>query len=265
MLRPSGILWASCVRFFKLQVWKRKPSFGLNSSGDLTPAPSSFLLRGRRCPPSVLSPNFAFSSFLHQTRLSRPDIPQRTTRTPPCRTRPQHPVTLEALLSPPRASQPPHPSPYHLPGHSNCPSPSGSARSQPGLISLPPTFTIWIVRSSPRRRTILSRPLPTNSHTSFRLPCCHLMPIRLQQRTSALSVKRNQPQHGTTISTNLFPNIPLHHPRCCTIQPPDPSESIRRSTATNYAILAHDIAHTTAYPGPASPSNTDFTHPTTSA
>jgi len=41
---------------FKLQVWKRKPSFGLNSSGDLTPAPSSFLLRGRHCSPSVLFP-----------------------------------------------------------------------------------------------------------------------------------------------------------------------------------------------------------------
>jgi len=199
---------------FKLRVWKRKPSFGLNSSGDLTPAPSSFLLRGRHCSPSVLFPSFTFSSFLHQTQFSHPDIrvPQRITQTPPCQTLPQHPVTLEALLSPYRASPPPHPSPYHLSGHSNCPSPSGSARSQPGLIGVPPTFTIRIVRSSPRRRTIMSRPLPTNSHTSFRLSCCHLMPIRPQQRTSALIVKRNQRQHRTTINTNLFPNTPLHHP-----------------------------------------------------
>lgn len=83
-LQASGVIWASCVRFFKLQVWKRKPSFGLNSSSDLTPAPSSFLLRGRNCSPSVLFSNFIFFSFLHQTQLSHPDIPQRTTQTPPC-------------------------------------------------------------------------------------------------------------------------------------------------------------------------------------
>jgi len=73
-------------------------------------------------------------------------------------------------------------------------------------------FMIRTIKSGPRRRTIMSGHLHTNSNTRFRLPRPHLVFINTQPRTIALTSSATNDDTASQSMPMCSPTSPLHHP-----------------------------------------------------